>query len=117
MKIYPTLAVVLTGSLVWTASAQNTGTRTNMNSVQRKNYISTQSRAGVSAPRPPVPNRTVPLPPGARSGYNYYYGYPYNRGYYPVNPNYPNDQNPPYYNPNTTRDTQERGPRDTYQRY
>ena len=117
MKKFPVLALALTGSLAWTASAQNTGTSAPMNSVQRQNYISTQSRAGTSVPRPPVPRRTVPLPPGARSGYNYYYGYPYYRGYYPANPNYPSYPNQPYYNPNTTRDTQDRRSQNTYERY
>ena len=35
----------------------------------------TLSKAGAPLPRPTVPNRSVNLPPGARYGSNYYYGY------------------------------------------
>lgn len=49
-------------------------------SIAKQSYISVMSKAGTPVPRPPVANRTVPLPPGAAVGYDYYYGYGYRGG-------------------------------------
>lgn len=41
----------------------------------KANYMSVMSKAGTPTPHPSVPVRTVSLPAGAQTGYDYYYGY------------------------------------------
>lgn len=60
----------------------------------RSGYISVMSKAGTPVPRPSVPVRYVPMPPGAAAGYDYYYGYRYRNGGGSPAPSYANGPAP-----------------------
>lgn len=59
---------LIASMLALAATAQNGSQGT-----ARQGYISVMSKAGTPVPRPPVPQRYVPLPAGAAQGLDYYY--------------------------------------------
>lgn len=67
---------VIAGLLASAATAQSTPRSTQIpNGTAKSSYVSVMSKAGTPTPRPNVPVRNVKPLNGARTDYNYYYGY------------------------------------------